>query len=217
MAKIYTTEVSDFCTNSYLVVGEGDAEAALIDPGDAADTLTAMIRRAGVTVKYLIATHCHLDHIGAAAEMARRLDLGLLAGGDDQFLLDRLDESCAMFGLSPVEKPEIARTLEDGMELPLGGSTLRFRSAPGHSPGSFVIFVDDKDVIVGSVQMNNPRTSEDWRAFIWKDGVMTDLNSLIDSHIGWVLRTAQEVNNDGWIVGRGEKSGERHLYLLIPN
>jgi len=151
MAKIYTTEVSEFCTNSYLVVGEGDAEAALIDPGDAPDTLTAMIRKADVEVKYLIATHCHLDHIGAAAEMARRLDLGLLAGGDDQFLLDRVDESCAMFGLPPVEKPEIARTLDDGMELTLGGSTLRFRSAPGHSPGSFVIFVDEKDVIVGDV------------------------------------------------------------------
>lgn len=151
MAKIYTTEVSDFCTNSYLVVGNGDKEAALIDPGSAPDTLSAMIRKADVTVKYLIATHCHLDHIGGAAEMARRLDLGLLAGKDDQFLLDRLDESCAMFGLPPVEKPEIARYLEDGMELALGGSTLRFKSAPGHSPGSFVILVDDKDIIVGDV------------------------------------------------------------------
>ncbi len=151
MVKIYTTEVSDFCTNSYLVVGEGEKEAALIDPGDAPDTLSAMIRRAEVDVKYLIATHCHLDHIGAAAEMARRFDLGLIAGRDDQFLLDRLDESCAMFGLPPVEKPAISEYLEDNMELPLGGSTLRFRNAPGHSPGSFIIFADDKDIIVGDV------------------------------------------------------------------
>jgi len=151
MAKIDSIEVSVFCTNSFLVTAEGGKEAALIDPGDDPDALDAMIRESGAEVKYLIATHCHLDHIGAAAEMSRRLDLGLMAGREDEFLLDRIDDSCALFGLPPVEKPSIASYLDEGMELPLGGSVLRFRRAPGHTPGSFVVFADGTDVVVGDV------------------------------------------------------------------
>jgi len=151
MARIDSVEVSVFCTNCILVVGEGGREAALIDPGDDPEALSAMIERSGAQVKYLIATHCHLDHIGAAAEMSRRLGLELMAGKDDEFNLDRIDDSCALFGLPPVEKPSVGTYLEEGMELPLGGSVLRFRSAPGHSPGSFVILVDKTDAVAGDV------------------------------------------------------------------
>jgi glyoxylase-like metal-dependent hydrolase (beta-lactamase superfamily II) len=149
MAEIYSTTVSDFMTNSYLVVADG--EAALVDPGDDADKLSAMIARSGAEVKYLLATHCHIDHIGGAAEMARRLGLELMAGEKDEFLLDKLEETCTLFGLPQKEKPSVGTYLEDGMELALGGSTLRFMSAPGHSPGSHVIVVDTNDIIVGDV------------------------------------------------------------------
>jgi glyoxylase-like metal-dependent hydrolase (beta-lactamase superfamily II) len=151
MAKVDSVEVSVFCTNSILVVGDGGSEAALIDPGADPDTIDAMIKRSGAKVKYLIATHCHLDHIGAAAEMSRRLELGLMAGREDEFLLDRIDDSCALFGLPPVEKPSIETYLEEGMELPLGDSVLRFRNAPGHTPGSFVVLVDGTDAVAGDV------------------------------------------------------------------
>lgn len=151
MARVDSVEVSVFCTNSFLVVGDDGTEAALVDPGDDPDKLDAMIERSGAKVKYLIATHCHLDHIGAAAEMSRRLGLGLMAGREDEFLLDRIGDSCALFGLPPVEKPSIADYLEDGMELTLGGSVLQLRSSPGHTPGSFVVLVDGTDAVVGDV------------------------------------------------------------------
>jgi glyoxylase-like metal-dependent hydrolase (beta-lactamase superfamily II) len=151
MAKVDSIEVSVFCTNCFLVVGKGGAEAALIDPGDDPDAIDAMIKRSGAAVKYLIATHCHLDHIGAAAEMSRRLGIGLMAGREDEFLLDRIDDSCALFGLPPVEKPSIETYIEEGMELPLGESFLAFRNAPGHTPGSFVVVADNADAVVGDV------------------------------------------------------------------
>ncbi len=151
MARILTAEVSGFCTNSFVVVGEGGTEAALIDPGDDPEIIEKMITDSGAVVKRMIATHCHLDHIGAAAEMGRRLDLPLLAGGDDAFLLDTLEKSCAMYGLAAIEKPAVTEPLEEGMEIALGGSLLRFHKAPGHSPGSFVIDVDGTDLIVGDV------------------------------------------------------------------
>ncbi len=151
MSEVLSIEVSAFCTNSFLVIGEGGAESALIDPGDNPEELSAMIERSGTEVKALLATHCHLDHIGAAAEMSKRLGLGLMAVKEDEFLLDRIEESCAMFGLPPVEKPEIKDYLVEGAEIPIGGSTVAVRLAPGHSPGSCIFVVDGKDIVVGDV------------------------------------------------------------------
>jgi len=152
MAKILSAEVSAFSSNSYLVIEDKGAEAALIDPGGDPDIISAMIEKSGATVKYLLATHCHIDHIGAAAEMSRRLGLGLMAGKEDEILLgSHLNEAPGLFGLPPVEPPEITAYLDRELELRLGDTLLTFLPAPGHSPGSHIIRVDRDVIIVGDV------------------------------------------------------------------
>lgn len=151
MATIFSREVGAFGTNCFLIVGEGGKEAALVDPGGEPDTLTAMIEQSGAEVKYLLATHCHLDHIGAAAEMSRRLGLGLMASEKDLFLLDYLEEACSLYGIAPVEKPEVKTFLEPDTVLTLGESSMSFISGPGHTPGSLLILADGKDLLAGDV------------------------------------------------------------------
>jgi hydroxyacylglutathione hydrolase len=151
MIKILHTEVSPFMTNAYLAVDEETSQAALVDPGDDPDLLSRLIEEAKVEVKYLLATHGHLDHMSAAAEMGRRLKLGFMAHEEDRFLVDQLPESCRRFGLPEAEVPIIEKTLEHGDELPLGNTFLRFLHAPGHSPGSVLVCVGEADVISGDV------------------------------------------------------------------
>lgn len=53
------------------------------------------------------------------------------------------------------------------------------------------------------------------RAFLYENGEMTDLNSLIPTNSGWVLETADAINKEGQIVGTGTKEdGWKHLFLL---
>lgn len=52
-------------------------------------------------------------------------------------------------------------------------------------------------------------------AWLWEDGVMTDLNALIDPTLGWLLRSAEGINDDGDIVGYGTINGKTHAFLLI--
>ena len=151
MVRVLSKAVGAFMTNAFLAVDPEGREAALIDPGAEPDVLSAMIEDAGVPVKYMIATHCHLDHIGAAAEMGRRLGLDLLAGEADAFLLESLAETCALYGLPPVERPAVGGLLRPDLELPLGGCLLRFREAPGHTPGSFIVTAGDRDAFAGDV------------------------------------------------------------------
>jgi probable HAF family extracellular repeat protein len=54
-------------------------------------------------------------------------------------------------------------------------------------------------------------------AFIYRDGAMTDLNSLIGSSTGWTLWEATAINDSGQIVGSGTNAaGESHAFLLTP-
>src|SRR5262249_29219537 len=54
-------------------------------------------------------------------------------------------------------------------------------------------------------------------AFVWQNGLITDLNTLIDSGLGWVLQIATGINDNGQITGTGTVGGQTHAFLLTPN
>lgn len=53
-------------------------------------------------------------------------------------------------------------------------------------------------------------------AFVWKNGIMRDLNKLLPANSGWELNSAQAINNRGQIVGEGKFNGQQRAYLLTP-
>lgn len=80
----------------------------------------------------------------------------------------------------------------------LGGST------------SWAYGINDGGQIVGTAATSSGTD----HAFLYTNGMMTDLNSLIDPSSGWVLKTASAINDNGQIVGWGEKDGETRAFLL---
>lgn len=61
--------VSPFQSNCWIFGCDETREGVVIDPGDEADQILESIRKHGLTVKYLIHTHGHLDHVGATAAL----------------------------------------------------------------------------------------------------------------------------------------------------
>lgn len=53
-------------------------------------------------------------------------------------------------------------------------------------------------------------------AFFWEDGVITDLNDLIDPSSGWELLVGNDINDNGQIVGLGILNGEHRAFLASP-
>lgn len=135
------TPVTAFAQNATLAYCERSREAVWIDPGGEAARLIAAtpsdVRVVGVWL-----THGHLDHVGAAAEMARHFGVAIIGPhGADRFWFERLAEQAAWFGWPPVEPFIPTRWLEDGEVLPLGQGRFVVRHAPGHTPGH-VVFIE---------------------------------------------------------------------------
>lgn len=63
---------------------------------------------------------------------------------------------------------------------------------------------------------NTPGDFNSPRAFVYSDGVMRDLNSLISSDSGWILQIASAINERGQITGFGMHNGKGRAFLLVP-
>ena len=79
---------------------------------------------------------------------------------------------------------------------------------------SYGTAINDAGQIVG---YSNPTSSYTYHAFIYQDGVMSDLNALVPEGTGWNLTNAQAINSVGQIVGYGTINGQTHAFLLTPD
>lgn len=73
--------------------------------------------------------------------------------------------------------------------------------------------MNDFGVVVGGSVLANGEN----RAFLWRNGVMHDLNDLVQPASGWILLTAQDVNDNGWVVGQGLRNGALRAFVAVPD
>jgi glyoxylase-like metal-dependent hydrolase (beta-lactamase superfamily II) len=128
--------VGVFEENSYLLVDEDTSRGVLIDPGDEADRIIAMVQQAGVTLDAIWLTHAHIDHIGAVAEVKRRFDVPVYLHPMDLPYYTRLSALAAdMYGID-FEQPEgPEESLSDRQRLRCGALEFEVMHVPGHAPG----------------------------------------------------------------------------------
>jgi hydroxyacylglutathione hydrolase len=141
MLRYHTVPVTPFQQNCSIVWCDDTMRAAIIDPGGELPRLLAQAERLGVTLEQIWLTHAHIDHAGAAAQLAREQGLPIIGPHEgDQFWIDALPQQGAMFGFPPSERFTPTRWLHDGDTVTLGNCTLQVRHCPGHTPGHVVFF-----------------------------------------------------------------------------
>jgi probable HAF family extracellular repeat protein len=77
---------------------------------------------------------------------------------------------------------------------------------------SYAYAINNSGSIVGYSQIAGGGA----RAFLYQDGTMYDLNTLIPAGSGWILGAALDINERGHIAGYGTLNGEVHAFLLVP-
>jgi hydroxyacylglutathione hydrolase len=121
--------------NAYLVRAGADAtRAVMIDPGEEPQRLLDAVGALGVEIEAILITHCHFDHIGAVAPVAKvtgapvycpKIEVGVLA--------DIM--KWTMPGFGPFESWQAEHTVTGGERLRVADLDIEVAFTPGHSPG----------------------------------------------------------------------------------
>jgi hydroxyacylglutathione hydrolase len=121
--------------NCYFVRADADATSALlIDPGDEPQRLLDAAQELGVQIDAILVTHCHFDHIGAVAPIARATGAPVYCPEiETPILADIMKWTMAGFG--PFESWQAEQTVKGGERLKLAGMDIEVIFTPGHSPG----------------------------------------------------------------------------------
>lgn len=142
---LHTIHVGITQTNCYVVGCEKTREGAVIDPGGNPKRILKAVEESGLTIRYVLNTHCHFDHMGANAAVVAATGAPLALHPAELPILQARG-GAAWFGVPVKESPMPDVELEDGQVLEVG--TLRFQvlHTPGHSPGGVTFYLEEEGV-----------------------------------------------------------------------
>jgi hydroxyacylglutathione hydrolase len=134
-------EVGNFSIFSYLVADEHAKEGLFIDPSDDHELLLKEAKAHDLTIKYIVNTHCHIDHSMGNREMVRRTGAQIIIHeADAAGLLDTPPDILNMFGAA--EPPPADILVSDGDLIQVGKVALKVIHTPGHTPGGMCLYID---------------------------------------------------------------------------
>ncbi len=136
---IYTFK-SDYPYGANTYVISKDNEYAIIDPAVSCEKVLKTLGASIADFRYVILTHAHFDHTLFIDEWQMATKLPVTVSYDDAPMLRDSYLNCyeLFFGQTRAFFGEIA-TVNDGDLLPLGDTSLKIHSVPGHTPGSILI------------------------------------------------------------------------------
>ena len=151
---IESRAVGPFFKNGFVVSCETTREAVLIDPGDEVDSLLAYARDKQLTIRHILLTHAHVDHVTGVAAAKRALNVPVHLHRDDLFLYERAVETGKLFGLSVEPQPPIDSFYAPRQVIAFGEYEVRWHHTPGHCPGGVCLQVgkageQGKELFVG--------------------------------------------------------------------
>lgn len=110
-------------SNGYFIIDAGERVAAFVDPGGSPENIVSTLRASGASVRYILLTHKHKDHVDALADVRRAFpEARVVIHRDDAEAVGRAAEG--------------AIGIEDGGTLPFGKGEIRLLYTPGHTDGS---------------------------------------------------------------------------------
>jgi glyoxylase-like metal-dependent hydrolase (beta-lactamase superfamily II) len=129
---------------------EASRDAMVIDPGDNVAEILSIVNRHGLTVRAIVITHAHIDHIGGAEKLKRATGAPVYMNENDSELADHLDVQAQWLGVPAPPRPGVDTPAREGDILRIGAVEAHVMHTPGHTQGSICLFVPaDNKLIAG--------------------------------------------------------------------
>jgi hydroxyacylglutathione hydrolase len=136
--------------NCSVIGDEKTHEAMVIDPGDQIEGILDILRQEKLTLKQIVITHAHIDHVGGAMKLKAATGAPILMNQNDHALLKMLDMQAAWIGMRPPGDVQVDEAIGQGRVLKIGEITSNVIHTPGHTEGSICIyFPAEKKLIAG--------------------------------------------------------------------
>jgi glyoxylase-like metal-dependent hydrolase (beta-lactamase superfamily II) len=139
--------VGPVAENCYIARREGADRGLIVDPGDEADRILEAVERLGIGIEAILLTHCHFDHIGAVAPVARATGATVYCPEIEVPVLADIMSYVPWPGFGPYESYEADETVAGGEHLELAGLEIDVVFTPGHSPGHVTYAVPDSPAL----------------------------------------------------------------------
>jgi hydroxyacylglutathione hydrolase len=149
--KVTVVPVTPFAQNCSIVACTATDLAAIVDPGGDLPRIMEAIAQLGVTPEKILLTHGHIDHAGAAADLADALSVPIEGPHEaDAFLLAGLAEQGKRFGIANARNVTPTRWFKEGDSATVGKLTFKVLHVAGHTPGHLVFVAEpERFALVG--------------------------------------------------------------------
>jgi glyoxylase-like metal-dependent hydrolase (beta-lactamase superfamily II) len=136
--------------NCSVIGDEKTHDAMVIDPGDQIEGILEILRQEKLTLKQIVITHAHIDHVGGAMKLKAATGAPILMNQNDYALLKMLDMQAAWVGMRPPGEVKVDEAVGQGRVLKIGEISSNVIHTPGHTEGSIcVYFPTEKKLIAG--------------------------------------------------------------------
>jgi hydroxyacylglutathione hydrolase len=135
--------------NCTLLGDEATREAMVIDPGDNIPYILSRLEKHGLTLKQIVVTHAHIDHVGGAVRLKKATGAPILLNQNDLPLLQTMEVQARWVGAQTT--PEVAPpdvSAEDGMVVGIAGHTAQVLHTPGHTQGSICLYFQPEKLLL---------------------------------------------------------------------
>jgi len=192
--EIKTLVVGPLFTNCYVVANKKTRQAFLLDPGAEPEKILSSLQATSYVPRAIIVTHCHFDHIGAAAELKRKLKVPFLVPKGEEKIIEA--------------PPQPDGFLKEGDKIKIGKIKFKVISTPGHSPAGIALYCQQEKILFSGDTL-----------FAGSIG-RTDLPGGSEKEMKKSLQKLLKLPEETLVLpGHGEKTtiGREKKVLLCPN
>jgi len=134
-----TFPVGPLQCNCTILGDEQAREAVVIDPGDDVSRIHKRLTEHGLTLKQILVTHAHIDHVGGALRLKRLTGAPIFLNENDLPQLQMMATQAAWLGVEPPETAPPDSGLVDGQTVGLENFSAKVLHTPGHTQGSICL------------------------------------------------------------------------------
>ena len=143
-----TLPVGPLQCNCSILGDENSREAIVVDPGDDIPRILALLAKHHLTVKQIIITHAHIDHIAGAQRLKQLTDAPVLYNQNDLPLVAMMDVQAGWLGVPTPSVQAPDDTLNDGKLIAIPGIAGSILHTPGHTEGSVCLYLPDQTLLL---------------------------------------------------------------------